>query len=824
MFYARYEREQGLKQRLQEHLQAVSEMMANAVSPAVRFRPFKHNDMVEMVRWIGFLHDLGKYTPFFQDYLLNGKESRLKNHAHISACFLYALLLKTLDGKMTQLEKQVWAFLGYLVVRHHHGSLTLKRLFSSEDMWDVLQQQAKALLQQKDATLQDMALGERLDSKMYGHCLRIEDLKNDRGFFYYMPQYLANRLKDEQWYFALIYLFSLLIDADKLDSAGIQPSAVYGTPPERVEHYLSVKHGERKSGSYQDRRNEVRQTVLNVMDGLSDEAIRSQRIFTFTAPTGIGKTLSALQCALRLQERIRQTEGYTPRIITAIPFINIIEQTKKDYEGVFGAERVLAHHRLNDYTAGKKAEGKEEDESVPVDRVMTEVESWESDVIVTTFVQFFHSIVTGENRPLKKVNKLAGSIVILDEVQSLPDVYMPLVGALLRKLAEFYGTRFILMTATQPKLLELGDRLLGGKSLPPVELLPGNESYFRELKRTKLIPLLAEKHTSETLADAILEKYQPQRSVLVVVNTIRRSIELYKQFREKQRAGIIGPETAIHYLSTNIIPKHRREVVETVKEMLRKGNPVILVSTQTIEAGVDLDFDMGFRDLAPMESLIQTAGRINREGHKEDFSPLYIVRLEKDSQYVYGKHHLDRTEKLLQNRKEILEPEYRNLVEAYYRELLEAGVSDESRQLWEQGIVGLDFEKLKEFQLIERMGEVVDVFVELDDTASLLADAYEELAQDSWEPQALWEVFPGWKKDAKPTVYERRNLRRLLLAKMSEYMVQIRLKRAIANLPLDFASRNGVKASFLWIPPSEVQRYYDPVTGFRDETGEAFIV
>ncbi|GAB7386291.1 CRISPR-associated helicase/endonuclease Cas3 [Bacillaceae bacterium] len=819
MFYARHDREKGFKQGLREHLQAVAETMENSVSPSVRFRNLTNRDVAEMARWIGFLHDFGKYTPFFQEYLLHGKESRLKNHAHISACFLYALLLEMFEGRIAKLEKYAWAFLGYLVVRQHHGSLTLKRLFSAEDMWEVLQQQADSLIKQREDILREMALGERLDSAKFHDCLRIERLKNDRGFFYYMPQYLANRLKDDQWYFALIYLFSLLIDADKLDSAGVKKEAVKSTPPDRVEHYLSVKHEGRKTDSFDTRREKARKTILSVIDDLTDEEIRQQRFFTLTAPTGIGKTLSALQCALRLQERIRKTEGYTPRVITAIPFINIIEQTKKDYEGVFGAERVLAHHRLSDYAA----EERETKEEVPLDQRMLEVESWEADAILTTFVQFFHSIVTGENRPLKKVNKLAGSIVILDEIQSIPDVYMPLVGALLRKLADYYGTRFILMTATQPKLLELGDRLLGSESQQPVELLPEHERYFRELKRTRFVPLLTEKQTSETLVDLILKKYQPQRSVLVVVNTIRRSIELFNLLRERQQAGEIGQATEIYYLSTNIIPKRRMEVVRTVKEKLKNGHPVILISTQTIEAGVDLDFDMGFRDLAPMESLIQTAGRINREGRKEDFAPLFIVRLEKDHQYVYAKHHLDRTEKLLQNREEILEPEYRELVEAYYQELLAAGVSDESRQLWEQGIVGLDFAKLKEFQLLERMGEVVDVFVELDSTASLLADAYEELIREPWEPKALCNVFPSLKKDEPPTVYGRRNLLRLLSAKMSEYMVQIRAKRAVANRPLEFSSRNGVKASFLWIPPEEAERYYDPVTGFRDETGEAFI-
>lgn len=824
MYYAHYDHEQGTRQTLHEHLHAVADMMANALSPAVRFRSISHHDLISLVRWIGLLHDFGKYTPFFQEYLLDGKETRLKSHAHISACFLYRLLMKELDGKMSEQEKHIWSFIAYLVVRHHHGSLTLSHLFSSRDIWNVLQQQAETLLQQKDAVLDDIGLGEQLDATMYDDCLRIEELKNDRKFFYYMPQYLSNRMKCDRWYFVLVFLFSLLIDADKLDSSGVKPRKNEVTSPERVEDYLVTKHGTAcETGTYQERRNEVRQKVLRVIDGMSDEAFHAQRIYTLTAPTGIGKTLTALQCALRMQERIYQTEGYIPRIIAALPFINIIEQTKKDYEGVFGSERVLAHHRLNDYTARKK-DDLQEDEHIPIDRIMTEVESWESDVIVTTFVQFFHSIVTGQNRPLKKLNKLAGSIVILDEVQSLPEVYMPLAGALLRKIAEYYGTRFILMTATQPKIMELGDRLLGKNGQTPVELLPDHEQYFRELKRTKLVPLLSKKVTSESLVEEILAKQSPYRSVLIVVNTIRRSIDLYEKLRDRHREGRIGQDVTIHYLSTNIIPKHRREVVRQVKDKLTKGQPVYLVSTQTIEAGVDLDFDMGIRDLAPMESIIQTAGRINREGKKKEFSPLYIVRLENDSQYVYKKHHLDRTEKLLQMKDVFMEPDYRGLVEEYYRELLEAGVSEESRQLWEQGIMGLDFEKLKEFQLIEQMGEVVDVFIELDETASLLADAFEELTDDSREAKALREVFPDWKKRNKPSFYERRHLKRLVMGKMSEYLIQIRIKHTVSNLPLKFETRNGVKASFFWVPPNQVHDYYDFVTGFKDKTGEAYIV
>ena len=136
---------------------------------------------------------------------------------------------------------------------------------------------------------------------------------------------------------------------------------------------------------------------------------------------------------------------------------------------------------------------------------MLEVESWEGDVILTTFVQLFQSIFTGNNRLLKKVNKLAGSIIIIDEAQAVPEGYMPLIGAALQKIAEHYGTRFILMTATQPKLLEFGTLLNpDGKKIKPVTLLPGFEQYFLELKRTKLIPLLDRKLNNEQFIELFL--------------------------------------------------------------------------------------------------------------------------------------------------------------------------------------------------------------------------------------------------------------------------------------------------------------------------------
>lgn len=479
-----------------------------------------------------------------------------------------------------------------------------------------------------------------------------------------------------------------------------------------------------------------------------------------------------------------------------------------------------------------------------------EVESWEGDVVLTTFVQLFQSLFTGNNRLLKKVNKLAGSIVILDEAQAVPDKYMHLIGALLRKMAEYYGTRFILMTATQPKLLEFGDQLLREtkKSMneyqektynSTIELLPNHKEFFCTMNRTKFVLLLEQELNMEKFIKLFFKKWNFNQSALIVVNTIKRSIDLFSQLnKDLQKRNI---HVSVFYLSTNIMPIRRKEIIKIVEKELKEkefknGCPVILVSTQTIEAGVDLDFDIGFRDLAPITSLIQTAGRVNRKGKKGNYCPLYIVKFIGDSQNVYRFYQIKKTEemlkKILEESSEILEPKYQEIIERYYSWLLEIGVSQESKDLWTEGIIGLDFNKLNEFALIENKGEVVDVFVETTEEKyqsepTRLANAYEEILRSGkqWDTNLFQDILgPEVNKiENKPTPYQRKALLRLVLAKMSKYIIQVRASRAIQNSPIEFSARNGVRSQLFWIPPEQIEQYYDSITGFKDETGGAFV-
>ena len=837
-FLAHYDAEKGIEQLLKKHLKAVAELIYQQVPPSVQFKNIANPEIKNICYWMGCFHDIGKYTSYFYEYLKYKKHlnSPKKNHAHISACFTYLFLKNHPDVSFSGTLKKEILFLVYLCVRLHHRSLSLERLFpfgKEKTIWSDLRNLEVNLGNRAEEIVEDIKWMGEITPEQFESYLEVSLMQEDEKNFIYMPEYFLNgRVSDAQWFFMLTYLFSVLIDTDKLDAGNLILKEVKNVPPHYVNEYLHKKHGQLSQSTLVNQKEKARQNILKVIDGLTDKEIKSNLFFTLTAPTGIGKTLASLQCALRLQERIKSLENYTPRIITAIPFINIIEQTKKDYEEICKEDnlRLVINHSMADFYT--KSHQKEE---IPLDKVLLEVESWEGDIILTTFVQLFHSIFTGKNRPLKKLNKLAGSIIILDEVQSLPEKYMPLIGAVLCKIAQYYGSRFILMTATQPKLLEFADLLLTAEKQtrkPAVSLLPHHKEYFKQLHRTKLVPLLQKKINTEEFLDLLKEKWDKKQSVLIVVNTIKRSIEIFakiKKYLENERLSA-NDEVKVYYLSTNIIPAQRRKVIAEVKKQLEAEKTVILVSTQTIEAGVDLDFQMAFRDFAPLESLIQTAGRVNREGKYKNYRPVYIIQLESDNHFIYQLMHRQSTWEFLTKDTEILEFQYVDLMEKYYSQALERGVSDESKSIWEEGILKLDFSKIQEFQLIERPGEVVDVLAEMkEEKVKLLIDAYEEIIKYQHQGKFNFDLSKvlssslATQFNKKLNHYEKKAILRLILAQISDYIIQVRASRLKENSPIEFKQRGGVSSSFSWIPPEQLGEYYNEETGFISETGKAFV-
>lgn len=696
-----------------EHTFGVRDNALRQFSSGVSF-PGEPIDSATFINIICLFHDLGKYTSFFQKYLL-GKphEEKLKQHARFGAQAILNFFKDTPD----------LAFCAYFIVRNHHRSLhtpdssvidkildkvgyeEVKEIFEAQknDIWEYLSQ-----------------IESELGLSKIGSLL---ELPNRKNFAHFVGDW-QDRPSIHR-YFLLNYFFSLLIEGDKLDASGTPSYERSVIPSNAVEHFLNRNN--LVKNHHNQLRDAVRQEVLACLD---EPDILDHRLFLLTAPTGIGKTLTALDFALRLRARLKEN----PQIIVGLPFINIIEQTLDIYQKVLpkSEAKILGHYQYADIFGTEKESTAETDEERDYARRRMELDTWQADIVVTSFVQLLQTIIANKNKLLLKFNHLAGAIIIMDEVQSLRLEQAPLLGAVLDLMSEFLGTRFILMTATKPLIFELAereilDRYLPGRKINRKDLLPDPERYFKEFHRTQIIPLLdVSLSDTDAFIDLFIQKWHPGKSCLIVCNTVNRSIEVFEKIQE----WVKGKEYSnpMFYLSTNILPVHRLAIINEIKERLKES--AILVSTQVVEAGVDLDFDLGFRDLGPIDSIVQVAGRINRENSIDrKYSPLYIIDFG-DCKRIYG-ITTEIQSKLALGINPISEPAYFKLVEDYFWKVGKNDVYAASRKLF-KGILRLQYDgeetnditPVSKFRVIEESPRLISVFVECDDIAISARIAY----------------------------------------------------------------------------------------------------
>jgi len=684
-------------------------------------------------------HDLGKYTAYFQKYLLTDErvDHSLKAHARFGA---YAIFRKYQEKNL------IHAALLYFVIVNHHGNLNNIRDHDSTQ-GSGAEERKRTFYRQKD-TLEEF-LG-----------LIKQDLEDEK-----LPDYLCfpdRQLHVEikeivqqaniQYYFLLNYLFSLLIESDKLDAS---ETPFYALPPvaaDLVDRYRPLINSTITNGSEirKASQNELRSYCRSeVVRSLSNIDLQAHRLFTLTAPTGIGKTLIALDFALKLKAIIRKQERREARIIYALPFINIIEQSYHVYKEVFSNEhiRLLAHYQYAD--ALEQQNNYNEDKHY--DRKMMAFDTWQCDVVITTFVQFLQTLIGNKNKLLKKFNHFAGSIVILDEVQTIRLGQLPLIGAALYYLSKFLNTRIVLMTATKPKIFELANQEIldmEGEHAKSIELLPDHERIFGCFHRTKIVSLIDRQLVDENdfLEGIFRKKWSPDRSCIIVCNTVKRSLALFRSLIESVKAS----ENPVYYLSTNIIPLHRQKVIAALSSNIQNNRKPILIATQCVEAGVDLDFDMGFRDIGPVDSIIQVAGRINRNNHPDkQYSPLYIVDFG-DCKKVYDPITNRQAEKTLQLHPEVLEEGYLEIIDSYFSQVAKNSAFDESREIFES-MKCLKYESMdagadrsvSSFKVINERSATLSVFIEVSHEAIELKNAFIKLLHKEISPQE----FSLFKKD-----------------------------------------------------------------------------
>jgi CRISPR-associated endonuclease/helicase Cas3 len=391
-------------------------------------------------------------------------------------------------------------------------------------------------------------------------------------------------------------IFSALVDADYLDTEEFMEVARSDTRSswEPLSEYIGPLEefiGELSGRTSKGRVNSVRAAVL---EWCRKASASPQGVFTLTVPTGGGKTLSGLSFALRHARRHSLS-----RVIMALPFISIIDQTadtlRRVFDPTFGTRAFVEHHSairpVHDTTLNRLAS-----------------ENWDSPLIVTTQVQLFESMFSNRPGAARKLHNLAKSVIILDEVQSLPMGLLDPLLDQLRELAMNYGTSILLMTATQPALHKrrLGTLDFPGFDPAPTEIVPQNEmaGLFKSLDRTETRwPVGKTPTTWNALATEIVA--EPQ--VLAVVHRRDDARILW------QEVSSTSGEPPFH-LSALMCPAHRQRVLDEIRGRLHSGDTCRVVSTQLIEAGVDVDFPVVYRAMAGLESLAQTAGRCNREG------------------------------------------------------------------------------------------------------------------------------------------------------------------------------------------------------------------
>jgi CRISPR-associated endonuclease/helicase Cas3 len=563
-YYAHSENEQGEKHILAEHLKHTAEYM-EIFSCRENFR--------SLFRVTGQLHDLGKYQPEFQKYLESGGKRGSVPHASWGAG--YARILGLLESSLA-------------IDGHHKGLPDILHWKSDTEPFkrgDVSEFQNIIKVFVKDTDLNESDLTEPSS-------LKFTDPSQREVF--------------------IRYLFSALTDADWLSTEGHFEKEKYelrnvATLPidlmiNKLEEEFSKKSVE---GEINRLRNSSRKHAL-------EKADMTCGFFSLALPTGMGKTLTSMAWALRHAKR-----NNLKRIIIVLPYINIIDQTARVFKDIFGEELVLEHHST--YIEDDLQQQSNEDSSSPVkERKKLACENWDYPVIVTTTVQFFESLFSNRTSKCRKIHNIAESLVIFDEVQTLPKELILPTLQMLEGVQNVMKVSFLFCTATQPAL---GKRQ-GFNGIKKITPLIENTAELYEKTRRVEYHLLNE--LSPVDYDNLLKNViQTGKSSLIIFNTKKTALEFYN------RTINLENWVSKYHLSTAMCPSHRKEVIKSIKEDLKAKKKILVVSTQLIEAGVDFDFPVVFRAIAPLEAVIQAAGRCNREGELGEMGGnVYIFRLQ----------------------------------------------------------------------------------------------------------------------------------------------------------------------------------------------------
>ncbi len=598
----------------------------------------------ELDKQVKLYHDIAKLKNNFQIYIRDTSNDKLdKNHSLLSAYFFL------LNSKFDEIP----TLFGFLAIVSHHGDvLNLDRLVREDNKflgdnfenskelkyWNEVADAAKNIeIYSRLSTSKDEFLKKATSLQIFSFRLTY------RNFTY----------KD---FIDFKSLYSNLVYSDKFE-------AIFSMPKQETKNIpIDVLEGDIQSLPPNKKRDEFRKFVLNNFD-------ENYKLFTLTAPTGYGKTLTALNFSLKFNKS---------RIIYALPFTSIIDQTYDIIVKIYENSDISvskAHHK----TMIDEENLTEEDRYSKIKFLM---ESFSGEINVTTLYQLIFSLFGNKNKDNVKFNQLKNSVVIIDEAQAIPYKFRKDFILLCEIISQRLGTIFIFMSATMPVI----------KSENFKEI--SNLEYFSKQDRyvIKWLDISGEEGLLEKICETARDK-----NTLVVVNTIKKAQELFVKLRDK---------FTCFCLNGYMYDDHKRATIEAVRCAIDKSkddplaSKILLISTQSIEAGVDLDFDVGFREVSPISSIIQTAGRVNRH-FGEISGELYVFpEISKFTNLIYGDlYKVSGTILKDFRRKEVRESEILEISNLYFQK-----ISNQLENLYiESEIKKLEFENIN-----QKIEEIMD--------------------------------------------------------------------------------------------------------------------
>lgn len=633
---------------LEEHIAQVltaADALVGRHSPALGAgRP----NLMHVLRRAIRLHDLGKGSRAFQAYIKNPEKYRGSREAkrHTPLSTLAAVLLPAAEADRWPERLATVA----AVAGHHHGFHPfddLEALLASTTNLGVLSEQLDTFPWKNAQAAVGLPLDPlAADAEPWMDAL--DSLEEWEGCLKRLP--VGEAIGYRLW---VQLLLSLILEADKAllaVKAAHVPAYLGGTPrklsPAMVERFLA----EKPKTPLDALRSQARRIVLESMEKQGED-----RLFTATLPTGTGKTLIGASWALRLRERLRG-ETWAPRIIIVLPYLSIVDQTQKEYcdllaDATEGARKppdsstLMASHSLAERVFDPEMDGGSSDFFL---------DTWHSQVVITTFDQFLFALLSPAARHQLRFHHLCDALIIMDEVQSLPCILWHPLSMALSQLARLGETRVLAMSATQPGFLDTAR-----------ELVPDPAQVFAECRRYRIRLCLDKPVLLETFIEDVVGRLPRwhNRRVLITLNT-RRSARAVRDALEQAGAA------PLYFITADVTPKDRLESIRRIKEHQRKGEGCLVVSTQCIEAGVDIDMDLVLRDFAPLDSIIQIAGRCNRNGAPERAEvEVYDIRDARNHSFagmIYDGILLQETRRVLGGRSEILEEEVFALAAAYF--------------------------------------------------------------------------------------------------------------------------------------------------------------